>query len=253
MTSEEIKAETIRLYDLLPQDDEEARKVRIDIRDKVIELNYTFFGYVASHTFPTNRYITYEDKFQSALCHFCSCWHWYRFAKRYRTDLSFATFFKPRISEMIDREFTEVRYSVNRSLRMEVGEQIGKHWAQVRYEDLSDERVNITPDKMNSLKAIFGTLYYADIEDFSPYLRMESENYSPVEKLDDKYNTIEDLLIREMVQQECKLTDSKLLKLSDIYGIKFNELKDKLPIAESRLYKMCHDAVDINEELDVLI
>lgn len=45
-----IKEKTLALYALLPED-EEGRKARTDIRDKIIELNYAFFGYVASHTF----------------------------------------------------------------------------------------------------------------------------------------------------------------------------------------------------------
>ena len=44
----EIKRRTIELYDQLPMD-EEGRKARLDIRDQVIELNYNFFGFVASH------------------------------------------------------------------------------------------------------------------------------------------------------------------------------------------------------------
>ena len=35
--------------------------------DEIIELNYTFFGYVATHTYINNSSISYEDKFQSAL------------------------------------------------------------------------------------------------------------------------------------------------------------------------------------------
>ena len=48
--NERVKLETLALYDQLSQDEEE-RKSRIDIRNKIIELNYTFFGYVASHTY----------------------------------------------------------------------------------------------------------------------------------------------------------------------------------------------------------
>lgn len=248
MTNAQIKEETSRLYDLLPQDAEERQK-RIDIRDKVIELNYTFFGYVASHTYINNSYVTYEDKLQSALLHFCECWWWYRYAARYRTDLSFATFFKPRIGEMIERELNEVRYSINRSLKMEVGEQLGKHWGQVRYEDLSDPRLHISADKMNSLKAIFGTLYFADLQDYEPFLSSDKEHYTTIERLNDCYNTIEELLVREMIDRECKLTDDVLYKISDIYTIPFKTLKCKLPKAEDMLYKLCHDAVDIDSNI----
>lgn len=248
MKNSDIKQQTIALYDSLPQD-EELRKQRLDIRDKIISLNYSFFGYVASHTYVNNPYINYEDKLQSALLHFCECWWWYKFAAKYRTDLSFATFFKPRLSEMIDRELTEVKYSIYRPLKMEVGDQLGKHWSKVRYEDLSDPRLHISTDKMNSLKAIFGTLYFADLDDYQPFLSESNTHYSAVEKLTDKYNTVEELLVREMIDNECKLTDDILLKLSDIYGIRFNILKDKLPTAEKMLYDLCHESIDIDDNI----
>lgn len=248
MTNAQIKVETLRLYDSLPQE-AELRKQRTDVRDRVIELNYTFFGYVASHTYVNNPCISYEDKLQSALLHFCECWWWYKYATKYRTDLSFATFFKPRLSEMIDRELTEVKYSVYRPLKMEVGDQLGKHWSKVRYEDLSDPRVHLSADKMNSLKAIFGSLYFADLGEYEPFLSGDTDTYSEIEKLDDKYNTVEELLVHEMIDRESKLTDSMLLQMSDIYGIRYDILKEKLPAAEQMLYKMCHDAIDINEAL----
>ena len=244
MANAEIKRRTIELYDSLPQEAEE-RKKRIDVRDQVIELNYLFFGYLASHTYINNPYITYEDKFQSALLHFCECWWWYKYAAKYRTDLSFATFFKPRISEMMDRELTEVKYSIYRPLKMEVGEQLGKHWSKVKYEDLSDPRVHLPADKMNSLKAIFGTLYFADLQDYEPFFSSESDNYSEFDNMSDKYNSIEELLLHEMVEQETKLSDSDLLKMSEIYGIDYYTLKDKLPVAEKMLYKRLHDSLDL--------
>ena len=103
-----VKEQTLALYAELPQD-KILRQKRTDIRDKIIELNYSFFGYVATHTYINNTSVTYEDKFQSALLHFCECWWWYKWKgdethKGYRQDLSFAVFFKPRVGEMIERE-----------------------------------------------------------------------------------------------------------------------------------------------------
>lgn len=119
--SEWVKLRTLELYDYLPQTSLEERATYTDIRDEIVELNYTFFGYVASHTFINNSSISYEDKFQSALLHFCEMWHKYKYAAKYRTDLSFAVFFKLRIGECIERELNEVKYSLRRSLCMEVG------------------------------------------------------------------------------------------------------------------------------------
>lgn len=241
MTMQEVKDETLRIYHLLPPD-EEGRKARTDIRDRIVELNYAFFGYVATHTFINNSAISYEDKFQSALSHFLECWWWYQYAERYRCDLSFSVFFKPRIGEMIERELNEVKYSIRRSLCMEAGAQIGKHWAKVTYEDLS--HVHLPPEKMNSLKAIFGTLYWADLETHELYIPSE-DKISSFEYPTDYYNDVKHFLIHEMCDNECKLTDSMLRKYEEEYGLDFVEMKNTLPEAEAELYKTLKSAVDL--------
>lgn len=230
---EAIKRRTIELYDQLPLD-KEGRMARIDIRDEVINLNYAFFGYVATHTFINNSSITYEDKFQSALTHFCECWWWYRWEGHYRTDLSFSVFFKPRIGEMIERELNEVKYSIRRTLCMKAGAQLGKHWGQVRYEDLS--KVTLPVDELNALKAMFGTLYWADLEQHELYIEAPQSINTEFE-ISDTYNDIETLLMKELVDQERPLTDKDLKLMADMYGIDIDILRDKYPIALDRLYK----------------
>lgn len=246
---EYITRRTLELYDMLP-DDEEGRKARLDIRDEVIELNYSFFGYVASHTFINNSSVSYEDKLQSALTHFCECWWWFKWGKKYRTDLSFATFFKLRIGEMIERELNEVKYSTRRDLCMRVGNQLGKHWAQVKYDDLSDPRLNLPVDTMNSLKAIFGSLYVADISDHEMYLESSEKILDPFEHMTDKYDSIEDLLITEMVNEEKDLSDDDLMNMSEMYGISYKLLKQTLPIAKSKLYKKLQDEIALRQAFD---
>lgn len=246
----EIKQKTLELYDSLSQD-LDTRKKQIDIRDQIIELNYSFFGYIASTKFINNSSISYEDKLQSALLHFCECWWMYRWNgdethRGYRSDLSFAVFFKLRVEEMMERELNEVKYSIRRSLCMEVGQQLGKHWGQVKYEDLS--KVNLPPDKMNSLKAIFGTLYMADLESHemfipSPTYHIENE----FERLSDKYDTVEELLIHDMIYLEEKLTDKKLKEMSEMYQIEFKVLKEALPRAERILYERLHKSLDMQD------
>ncbi len=246
------KQRTLELYDMLP-DDEEERKSRIDIRDELIEINYKFFGYVASHTYVDNTYITYEDKFQSAVLHFCEIWWKYKWkgnsTKRgYRQDLSFAVFFKPRLSEMIERELVEVKYSIRRSLCMEAGEQLGKHWSKVRYEDLS--HVDLPKDKMDSLKAIFGCMYIADLQTHSAYIAAE-QHITPAihEMLTDEYDSIVDLLITEMIETEEKLTSRTLNKMAEIYQIDVADLKEALPIAERKLYNVLVKNIDLREDI----
>lgn len=240
-----IKYRTLELYDYLPQTTLEERATYTDIRDEIIELNYTFFGFVASHTFINNSSISYEDKFQSALLHFCEMWHKYKFAAKYRTDLSFAVFFKPRIGECIERELNEVKYSLRRALCMEAGAQLGKHWGQVKYEDLKD--VKLPPEKMQSLQAMFGSMYWADLETHALFVESRTA-FDDCKFYSDNYDSLIDMLVHEMVVEETKLDDEHLLKLSMMLDIPFNKLKEVLPIAEKKLHDELEDTIAIQEQ-----
>lgn len=239
------KLRTIELYDYLPQTTLEERNTYTDIRDAVIDLNFTFFGYIASHKFINNSSISYEDKFQSALLHFMEMWSKFRFAKKYRTDLSFGVFFKPRITECMERELDEVKYSLRRSMCMKVGEQLGKHWAKVTYDDL--KHVNLPADDLNSLKAIFGSMYNADLETHALFIESEN-NYEPdLEGFSDNYDSLTDMLVHEMCIEEKKLQDSDLLNLAMLLDVPFEKLKELLPAAEAKLYKQIQYKLDVAE------
>ena len=230
MNNEQIKQKTIELYDQLPMELEE-RKARHDIRDQILELNYAFFGYVASHKFVNNQYVSYEDKLNTAIYAWLTMWWKYRWTPKYRADLSFTVFFKPRITEVMERELDEVKYSVRRSL----------------CDDLSDPRVKLTADKMNSLKAIFGSLYSADLETHEIYI--EAAKPDLFRSMSDNYDSIHDFLIHEMIENESKLDDKKLREMSDMFGLDFYELKKELPQAEADLYKQLHDSLDVYESI----
>lgn len=267
MTSMEwVKQRTIELYDMLPQAnvtpemtkeerDEEIkralaeRNTYTDIRDEVIELNYSFFGYVATHTFINNSSISYEDKFQSALFHFCEMWHWFKFAAKYRTDLSFCVFFKLRIGECIERELNEVKYSLRRDLCMKVGEQLGKHWGQVKYEDLSDPRLHLSAENMMSLQAMFGSMYWADLETHALFIESETcDDTSEVESLySDNYDDLVSLIQHEMVEKESKLSDKDLLNLSIMFELDLTDLKLARSTAEANLYKSLKSAIELKQ------
>ena len=250
--NEYIKQRTRELYLSLPQNKEERMK-RTDIRDEVLQLNYTFFGFIASHTFVNNTSISYEDKFQSACMHFCEIWWQYLWQgdethQGYRQDLSFSVFFKPRIGEMIGRELNTVKYSIRRSLCMEVGKMVGKHWGKVTYEDLFDPRVQLPANKMESLKVIFSTLCPADIEDYMVFVEAPKPTNSIDSLVLDNFDSVEELLVQEMIETEEKLTDEKLVEMSEIYQIDFKILKDKLPEAEELLYKRLQENIDVKDE-----
>lgn len=242
------KQRTIELYDYLPQTTLEERHSYTDIRDAIIELNYTFFGYIASHKFVNNRYISYEDKFQSALLHFCEMWEKYRFiTNKYRTDVAFGVFFKPRITECMERELDEVKYSLRRTLCMEVGNQVGKHWAKVTYEDLSDPRVVLSSEKMASLQAIFGSMYVADLETHAMFIESDQPEVDIADLYDDEYDSLIDLLIHEMVEQEKDLSDKDLAKLSSLLDIPLDRLKALHQPAKDKLYKQLIERVEIHD------
>lgn len=250
--NDQIKRKTLALYKQLPQN-REARIARKDIRDKIIELNYSFFGYIAKRTFINNSSVTYEDKVQSALCHFCECWWWYKWKgddthPGYRQDLSFTVFFGPRVGEMIERELNEVKYSIRRSLCMEAGKQLGKHWGQVKYEDLS--HVQLDGDKMDSLKAIFGSMYWADLDTHAMFIGSKENIPSVLDKLSDKYDSLTQLLIHEMIDEERRLTDEDLVRMSDMYSVPYQSLHRLLPEAENTLYRMLKDHVDISDTFE---
>ena len=245
------KQRTIELYDYLPQTSLEDRKKYVDIRDAIIEMNYTFFGYIASHKFVNNSFISYEDKFQSALYHFCEMWERYRFiTDRYRTDVAFGVFFKPRITECMEREFDEVKYSLRRTLCMEVGNQIGKHWGKVTYEDLTDPRVKLSPDKMISLQAMFGSMYVADLETHAMFIKSDETPVDSSDLYSDNYDSITDMLIHEMVEQEKSLTDKDLNKLSKMLDIPLEKLQALLVIAKDKLYSILTERIVINDSFN---
>lgn len=249
MTEDEwVKYRTLELYEFLPQTSLEERFEWTNLRDEIVRLNYKFFGYVASHTFINNSSISYEDKFQSACLHFCEMWHKYKFAAKYRTDLSFAVFFKPRVGECIERELNEVKYSLRRSLCMKAGEQLGKHWGQVKYDDLKD--VNLPPEDMQSLQAMFGSMYVADLETHALFIESTTDFSGEEKYYSENYNTIEEMLIHEMVSQEKKLDDKDLLELSVILDISYFELKNALPQAEETLHKMLEDELAIKQDFN---
>lgn len=248
MTDAEWRKErTLELYDLLPQTTLEERYTYTDIRDEIVFLNYSFFGYIASHTFVSNTAATYEDKLQSALLHFCEIWHKFRFAEKYRMDLSFSVFFKPRLSEEIQRELTTVRYSFERSIKMEAGKQLGKHWAQVQYDDLKN--LKMSGQKMQSLQAVFGCMYWADIDTHALFIQAPAtSNDSGVDKLySTNYDSVVDLLVHEMIENECLIDDKLLQKISEIQDIPVEDLMEARPKAEFKLYKQLQEAITVQE------
>lgn len=227
-----IKQRTSELYDSLPMDLEE-RKSKLDVRDEIIQLNYTFFGYVANSTYVDNT--TYEDKFQTALMSFLGMWWKYKWTPKYRADLSFAVFFKPRISEEIRRYLAPVQYSVKRTLCLKASAQLGKPWTEVSYDDLIN--VKLPPDEMIALKAVLGAPYPTDLADVELYLEAPEHHRSIEDYQTTKYDSLEELLIQDMIEQESMITESRMKYLSDLYTLDLNELRSVSGKAIETLHK----------------
>jgi len=251
-----IKDRTIELYNFLPQTTLEERDTYKDIRNEIIELNDSFFWYLARSKIIMNQSVTVYDKYQSAILHFMNNRLWAKFMfspehetesnRGYRTDLAFTSFFKPRITECMERELGNVGWSLRRSLCMKAGEQLGKKGSEVTYEDLAN--VHLPYNEMESLMSIFCTMNNADINDISLYKPASTIVTDTVEELyNDEYDSIEDLIIHEMIEREKKLEDSYLLKMSQLYGIPFDELVKARTTAEQRLKHELEDTISVQE------
>lgn len=237
------KERTIELYSYLPQTSLEDRFKYTDIRDEVIELNYGFFGYVAANVFLQGNSATYEDKLQSAVIHFCEMWHKYKYAKKYRTDLAFSVFFKPRLSECIYRELGIVKYSTNRSLKIAAADQLGIHYSKLRYEDLA--KVKLPADKMAALKAIFNIGMEEDLDTASIFVASEDSDDFSDNLYSDNYNDVKGLLMHEMIQKERLLNIQDLNEMSLMYDIPVEELSRLQPQAESELHRRLNETIQL--------
>lgn len=261
-----IKARTIELYDMLPQTTLEEREQYTEIRDEIFELNYSFLGYVAKETYVTDPMATYEDKLQSASYNFCKMWAKYRFSpendtseetgepiKKYRTDLSFAVFFRPRLQECIRRELNLIKYSLRRTICMKAAAQLGKHWGQITKEDIA--KVELSSQEKRILESIFSTQYDNPYEeDNSSKVKTAQPDFVITNGIDDiyteQYDDLEDLIIHEMIEQESKLDDAYLLKMSTMYGIPYCDLEKARPLGELKLKMQLEESIDVKEAFE---
>ena len=234
---EYIKKRTNEIYDALPMDKEQ-RIACLKERDEIIDLNYTYFGYIANSTYVDNA--SYEDKFQTAIMSFLGMWWKYKWTPKYRADLSFGVFFKPRLSEEVRRYLTSVPYTTKRTVYSKVAKLLGKPWTEITYDDLS--KVQLPAKDMLAVQAVLGASAPADLADCELYL------HAIMPDTIDKYQTtaydsIEELLIQETIDAESKLTNVQLHKIAEMYSLDYSELKALYPKAMETLYKRLHDAL----------
>lgn len=254
MTKEEWrKARTQELYDMLPLTTLEERMQHTEIRDEIIELNYSFFGFVASTQVVTDPMARYEDKLQSALMNFCDMWAKYKFTPKYRADLSFAVFFRPRLSECIRREFNIIKYSLRRTVCMKAAKQLGKPWTEITKDDI--QNVNLSPQDMRVLETIFNTRNNVSYEDRGEDVKLNQgssgSSYGIEDIYTENYDSLEDLIVHEMIEAESKLSDADLLKMSELYGIPFKDLQKARPIGEEKLKNQLEELMDIQSNFSL--
>lgn len=231
-----VKQRTIELYDSLPMELEE-RKSCYAVRDEILELNMQFFKYVASNTFVEG--VDFEDKFQTAVLSFLQMWWKYKWTPKYRGDLSFAVFFKPRISEEIQRHLNPVSYTIRRQLCLKVADQLGKKWTDVVYADIA--KAKLSPEDSTALCVILGKNMPSDITEYEEFIPDNSQECDVSKYRASRYDTIEEMLIQEMIERESRLTDMDLFELSDLLTIPIEELRAALPRALKILHKRLID------------
>ena len=91
----------------------------------------------------------------------------------------------------------------------------------------------------------------ADINDISLYKPASTIVKDSIEELyNDEYDSIEDLLIHEMLEKESLLEDGFLLKMSQMYCIPYDELVKARPGAEAKLKKELEEKISIQEAFD---
>ena len=127
-------------------------------------------------------------------------------------DLSFAVFFKPRIAEEIKRYNATVSYTKRRGVCQKAAKQLGKHWSEVTYDDLS--KVDLPADQMLALKAVLGAHIPVDMSECEIFLYNDHPESNIEKYRTDKYDTIEEMLIQEMIENESQLSDKHIKKLS---------------------------------------
>lgn len=242
---------TLELYNQLPQNKSE-RMNRHDIRDKIIELNYSLFHYIAAHTYIKNVSVDYEDKLQCGLYHFCRIWWMYKWdgtggnGRSYRDDLSFATFFKPRISSLIRNDLQEISYTTRRTTLIKIGNILNKKWTEVTLEDL--DKVTISTIDMNIARMVLDPNYRVSFDYEMLFYAQQTQNTSYTIPNPEEYNGIEEMLIHETIEKEDRLTNKELKHLAEILELNYKELIEIYPKALDILTQRLKDSIEEHYE-----
>ena len=93
-------------------------------------------------------------------------------------------------------------------------------------------------------------MYWADLDTHAMFIAASSKIPSVLDTLNDRYDSLEDLLIHEMIDVERRLTDADLVQMGDLYCISVEDLRRALPRAEDMLYRQLKDHQQIAETFE---
>ena len=101
---------------------------------------------------------------------------------------------------------------------------------------------------MAALKAVFGSMYVADLETHAMFIPSESTYSSVSELYTDDYDSLTDMLIHEMVERESDLSDNDLKGLAEMLSLSLDTLRELLPKAKEKLYNTLVNKVEMQLE-----
>ena len=136
---------------------------------------------------------------------------------------------------------------------MKAAAQLGKHWGQVTKEDLPN--VHLAPNEMQILEAIFSTQYDNTYEDNeAPKVKTGVTDFVVPYGIEgiytEQYDSLEDLIVHEMIEQESKLDDAYLLKMATMYGIPYCDLEKARPLGEEKLKRKLEEFINVKDAFE---
>jgi hypothetical protein len=121
-----------------------------------------------------------------------------------------------------------------------------KRWADVTKEDIA--KLDLPQNELDILERIFNNRFTKDIDkpETGAILKTPQITIDTMEELyTENYDSVVDLIVHEMIEQESKLSDSHLLKMSNLYTIPYDELLKARPLGEAKLKQRLEDAINI--------
>ena len=137
---------------------------------------------------------------------------------------------------------------------MKAAKQLGKKWTEITKEDI--QYVQLDQQDMHVLETIFNTRNNASYDDGDGDVKLKNVQHGFIASYGidniytENYDSLEDLIVHEMIEAESKLEDADLLKMSELYGIPFCDLQKARPLGEEKLKIMLEEYIDIQDAFE---